>query len=36
LLRDHPLLLGEDGPTITLTDADVADTDRRRGHHERS
>jgi D-alanyl-D-alanine carboxypeptidase (penicillin-binding protein 5/6) len=34
LLRDHPLRLGEDGPTITLTDADVADTDRRRGHHE--
>jgi D-alanyl-D-alanine carboxypeptidase (penicillin-binding protein 5/6) len=27
LLRDHPLRLGEDGPTITLTDADVADTD---------
>jgi D-alanyl-D-alanine carboxypeptidase (penicillin-binding protein 5/6) len=31
VLRDHPLSLGEDGPTITLTDADVADTDRRRG-----
>ncbi len=31
VLRDHPLRLGEDGPTITLTDADVADTDRRRG-----
>ena len=30
VLRDHPLRLGEDGPTITLTDADVADTDRRR------
>ena len=29
VLRDHPLRLGEDGPTITLTDADVADTDRR-------
>ena len=29
VLRDHPLQLGEDGPTITLTDADVADTDRR-------
>src|SRR3954447_7108897 len=34
VLRDHPLRLGEDGPTITLTDADVADTDRRRGHEE--
>ena len=31
VLRDHPLRLGQDGPTITLTDADVADTDRRRG-----
>ena len=29
VLQDHPLRLGEDGPTITLTDADVADTDRR-------
>jgi D-alanyl-D-alanine carboxypeptidase (penicillin-binding protein 5/6) len=29
VLRDHPLGLGQDGPTITLTDADVADTDRR-------
>src|SRR5438477_1806487 len=29
VLRDHPLRLGEDGPTITLTDADVADTERR-------
>jgi D-alanyl-D-alanine carboxypeptidase (penicillin-binding protein 5/6) len=29
VLRDHPLPPGEDGPTITLTDADVADTDRR-------
>jgi D-alanyl-D-alanine carboxypeptidase (penicillin-binding protein 5/6) len=29
VLRDHPLRLGEDGPTITLNDADVADTDRR-------
>src|SRR5207237_10200616 len=27
VLRDHPLRLGQDGPTITLTDADVADTD---------
>jgi D-alanyl-D-alanine carboxypeptidase (penicillin-binding protein 5/6) len=34
VLRDHPLGLGEDGPTITLTDADVADTDRRRGQEE--
>jgi len=34
VLRDHPLRLGQDGPRITLTDADVADTDRRRGQHE--
>jgi serine-type D-Ala-D-Ala carboxypeptidase (penicillin-binding protein 5/6) len=34
VLRDHPLRLGEEGPKITLTDADVADTDRRRGHDE--
>jgi D-alanyl-D-alanine carboxypeptidase (penicillin-binding protein 5/6) len=34
VLRDHPLRVGEDGPTITLTDADVADTDRRRGQDE--
>jgi D-alanyl-D-alanine carboxypeptidase (penicillin-binding protein 5/6) len=34
VLRDHPLRSGQDGPTITLTDADVADTDRRRGQHE--
>jgi serine-type D-Ala-D-Ala carboxypeptidase (penicillin-binding protein 5/6) len=34
VLRDHPLRLGEDGPTITLTDADVADTDRRRRQQE--
>ena len=34
VLRDHPLQLGEDGPTITLTDADVDDTDRRRAHEE--
>jgi D-alanyl-D-alanine carboxypeptidase (penicillin-binding protein 5/6) len=34
VLRDRPLRPGEDGPTITLTDDDVADTDRRRGHHE--
>ena len=34
VLRDHPLQVGQDGPTITLTDADVADTDRRRGQRE--
>lgn len=34
VLRDHPLRLGEDGPTITLTAADVADTNRRRGQRE--
>ena len=34
VLRDHPLRLGQDGPTITLTDGDVADTDRRRGQRE--
>src|SRR2546423_13908589 len=34
VLRDHALRRGEDGPTIRLTDADVADTDRRRGHEE--
>jgi serine-type D-Ala-D-Ala carboxypeptidase (penicillin-binding protein 5/6) len=34
VLRDHPLQVGEDGPTITLTDADVADTDRRRRREE--
>jgi D-alanyl-D-alanine carboxypeptidase (penicillin-binding protein 5/6) len=34
VLRGHPLRLGEQGPTITLTDADVADTDRRRGERE--
>jgi D-alanyl-D-alanine carboxypeptidase (penicillin-binding protein 5/6) len=34
VLRDHPLRLGEDGPTSTLTDADVADTDRRRRQEE--
>jgi D-alanyl-D-alanine carboxypeptidase (penicillin-binding protein 5/6) len=34
VLRDHPLTPGQDGPTITLTDADVADTDRRRGQEE--
>jgi D-alanyl-D-alanine carboxypeptidase (penicillin-binding protein 5/6) len=34
VLRDHPLSPGQDGPTITLTDADVADTDRRRRQQE--
>jgi serine-type D-Ala-D-Ala carboxypeptidase (penicillin-binding protein 5/6) len=34
VLRDHPLRAGQEGPTITLTDADVADTDRRRGQGE--
>ncbi|HEY2984638.1 MAG TPA: hypothetical protein VGJ38_10825 [Jatrophihabitantaceae bacterium] len=34
VLRDHPLRPGQDGPTITLADADVADTDRRRGQRE--
>jgi serine-type D-Ala-D-Ala carboxypeptidase (penicillin-binding protein 5/6) len=34
VLRDHPLALGQDGPTITLSDLDVADTDRRRGQEE--
>jgi D-alanyl-D-alanine carboxypeptidase (penicillin-binding protein 5/6) len=34
VLRDHPLRLGQDGPTIRLTDADVADTDRRRRQQE--
>jgi serine-type D-Ala-D-Ala carboxypeptidase (penicillin-binding protein 5/6) len=34
VLRDHPLRPGQDGPTITLTEADVADTDRRRGQRE--
>jgi D-alanyl-D-alanine carboxypeptidase (penicillin-binding protein 5/6) len=34
VLREHPLRLGQDGPTITLTDADVADTDRRRRQRE--
>jgi serine-type D-Ala-D-Ala carboxypeptidase (penicillin-binding protein 5/6) len=34
VLRDHPLGPGEAGPTITLTDADVADTERRRRQEE--
>ena len=34
VLRDRPLRPGEDGPTIVLTDADVADTERRRRRQE--
>jgi D-alanyl-D-alanine carboxypeptidase (penicillin-binding protein 5/6) len=34
VLRDYPLQLGQDGPAITFTDADVADTDRRRRQEE--
>src|ERR671935_97813 len=34
VLRDHPLRPGQGGPAITLTDADVADTDRRRRQEE--
>jgi serine-type D-Ala-D-Ala carboxypeptidase (penicillin-binding protein 5/6) len=34
VLRDHPLRPGQDGPTITLTDADEADTNRRLGQEE--
>ena len=30
VLRHHPLDVGQEGPTITLTDADVEDTDGRR------
>jgi D-alanyl-D-alanine carboxypeptidase (penicillin-binding protein 5/6) len=34
VLRDHPLGIGQDGRTITLTAADVADTARRRGEDQ--
>ena len=34
VLRDHPLRPGVEGPTITLTAADVDDTARRAGQHE--
>jgi serine-type D-Ala-D-Ala carboxypeptidase (penicillin-binding protein 5/6) len=34
VLRDHPLRPGEDGPTITLSAADVADTERRHWQEE--
>jgi D-alanyl-D-alanine carboxypeptidase (penicillin-binding protein 5/6) len=34
VLRDHPLQPGEDGPTITLTEAEVADTEHRQRQQE--
>ena len=34
VLRDHPLASAEDGPAITVTAADVADTDRRSRQQE--
>ena len=34
VLRDHPLEAGREGPAITLTDDDVADTERRRDQGE--
>ena len=34
VLRDHPLLADQDGPTVTITDDDVADTDRRARQEE--
>jgi D-alanyl-D-alanine carboxypeptidase (penicillin-binding protein 5/6) len=34
VLRDHPLEGGQEGATITLTDADVADTERRAADDE--
>jgi serine-type D-Ala-D-Ala carboxypeptidase (penicillin-binding protein 5/6) len=34
VLRDRPLELGREGPTLTLTDADVEDTDHRRDREE--
>jgi len=34
VLRDHPLGPGRDGPALTLTDADVADTYRRSDQEE--
>ena len=34
VLRDHPLEPREEGPTITLTENDVVDADRRRGRDE--
>jgi D-alanyl-D-alanine carboxypeptidase (penicillin-binding protein 5/6) len=34
ILRHHSLVPGQEGPTITLTKADVADTERRRRQNE--
>jgi D-alanyl-D-alanine carboxypeptidase (penicillin-binding protein 5/6) len=34
VLHERPLALGESGPTIRLTDADVTDTERRRSNGE--
>jgi len=34
VLGDHPLRLGEDGPTLSLTDDDVADAEYRRAREE--
>ncbi|ACU74645.1 peptidase S11 D-alanyl-D-alanine carboxypeptidase 1 [Catenulispora acidiphila DSM 44928] len=34
VLRDHPLRAGQDGPALTLTDADVADTAQRRSQDQ--
>ena len=34
VLLDHPLRVGQEGPAIRLTEADAADTDRRRGRGE--
>jgi serine-type D-Ala-D-Ala carboxypeptidase (penicillin-binding protein 5/6) len=34
VLRDHPLDAGDDGPTITLDDDDVMDTERRRSQEQ--
>jgi D-alanyl-D-alanine carboxypeptidase (penicillin-binding protein 5/6) len=34
VLRDHPLAVGESGPTIAVTARDVADTDRRSRRRE--
>jgi D-alanyl-D-alanine carboxypeptidase (penicillin-binding protein 5/6) len=34
VLRDHPLRLGEEGPSMTLAESDVVDTERRRAQEE--
>jgi D-alanyl-D-alanine carboxypeptidase (penicillin-binding protein 5/6) len=34
VLRDHPLRPGDEGATITLTESDVADTERRQSRQE--